>query len=95
MLRNIVEEINDAFLIEAKETCKVSLEMPSGVTLQKKITENSKNYASDFVYMIEHGTKPGDAARDIQDRVRQTVKNLADKIDIVFEYKGEKYWAGK
>lgn len=65
---------------------KIRLELPSGVTIQQKITENIRGY---YFQEVEKRVKNGECFReiipDMEERIKQTIRNLADKIYLVIE----------
>jgi hypothetical protein len=65
---------------------KIRLELPSGATIQEKITNNIKEWQKEIQYEL---TKPDSNEKlptrdeielEWESRIRQTLKNLADKM---------------
>jgi len=98
--KSIKEDASDYFKdIEESESAgdkiSLTLELPSGVTLNQKISANSKDWIKEFKEQVDAGEKPGEQIKDMENRIKQNIKNLVDKVAVVITYQGEKHWSGK
>lgn len=58
---------------------QVRLELPSGVTIQQKISANMTYWIEE----IEHRIASGSSMQDIEQRIQENIKCLASKIQLV------------
>lgn len=74
----------------------VTLELPSGDTLQKKILMNNLEYHKEFLRRIEDGEQAGAVMREIEERYKQTLRCLIDKLTITMrDSTGKQWWPGR
>jgi hypothetical protein len=69
---------------EAKKS-SISVLLPSGVSIQKKITANLKSWAKQFKERLDRGENQKDLEREFEEQIRDQIKRLADRVMIVYE----------
>jgi gas vesicle protein len=73
-----------------RDKAVVVLELPSGASISKKIASNSKDWEKEFVDRVERQKEdPKVVAKDLEDRIKDNIKTLTDKMEVFFQYKGK------